>query len=60
MHKADGNIPAAVVNQQRKKIPKWKQQSAQLRAAMLANRPNRLGQAAAALPGAVEVADVRL
>lgn len=36
-----------------KKVPKWKQQSAQLRAAMLAARPNQLGQAVASFPGAV-------
>lgn len=41
-----------------KKPAKWKQQSAQLRAAMLANRPDKLGQAAAAIPGAVIVNDV--
>ena len=39
-------------------LPKWKQQSAQLRAAMLAARPDKLGQAAAAVPGAVVAADV--
>ena len=40
-----------------KKVPKWKQQSSQLRAAMLAARPNKLGQAAAAFPGAVPEAE---
>lgn len=41
------------------KLPKWKQQSAQLRAAMLAARPDKLAKAAAAVPGAVETLDVR-
>lgn len=40
------------------KLPKWKQQSAQLRAAMLAAKPDKLGQAAAAVPGAVMTTDV--
>ena len=39
-------------------VPKWKQQSAQLQAAMLAARPAKLGKAAAAFPGAVEVDQV--
>lgn len=43
-----------------KKPPKWKQQSAQLRAAMLATRPNELAKAAAAFPGAVVLHDVIL
>ncbi len=42
------------------KLPKWKQQSAQLRAAMLAAKPDKLGQAAAAVPGAVVVTDVSI
>ena len=39
-------------------MPKWKQQSAQLQAAMLAARPAKLARAAAAFPGAVEVDQV--
>ena len=48
---------AKAVEVSAKKVPKWKQQSSQLRAAMLAARPNKLGQAAAAFPGAVPEAE---
>lgn len=41
------------------KLPKWKQQSAQLRAAMLAARPSKLGEAVAAFPGAYTEDEVR-
>lgn len=40
--------------------PKWKQQSAQLRAAMLAARPGKLREAVAAFPGSVEEDQVAL
>ena len=54
---ARGKEAKAVENGKKQKVPKWKQESAQLRAAMLAAQPKKMGQAAASFPGAVMEAE---